>query len=59
MQARRWERVWTLRQQARCCSERNGLHDFHGTSAGVVIHDYTAQLQNTDTVRAALIFKFN
>jgi outer membrane immunogenic protein len=35
------------------------LHDFYGMSAGAVIHDYTAKLQNTDTARAAFIFKFN
>jgi outer membrane immunogenic protein len=34
------------------------LHDFYN-SDGAVIHDYTAKLKDTDTVRGAFIFKFN
>jgi hypothetical protein len=36
------------------------LHDFYKMSSALIaIHDYTAKLRHTDTVRAALIFKFN
>ena len=35
------------------------LHDFYNMSNGIALHDYTAKLKNTDTARAALVFKFN
>jgi outer membrane immunogenic protein len=36
------------------------LHDFYNMSSALVrAGDYTAKLQNTDTARAAFIFKFN